>query len=500
MHRVALALVLACASVLYLNFAWTDQLVSLGGDSAVYLLTAQHFAGIDPALTAEFAARSFYPPLYPLALAAFGGARDLVAANLITTIFLLLAMAALHAYARMSELGPWTSLLVVTLFAASPGSYLQTVMTQSENLYVLLSIAALGFGAAHARSGQNSLLTGLAVCTALAAMTRSAGVAMFAAILVRAIAVRSGPLLLAGVAAAIPAIAWRLLHPGDAGYGTQLALTVSGLLEFVLAQLSVWIRLWPSNFGVSTSGIAVLWMVTAFGLVGAAVRALRWHLDGLYSCAYLAMCLLWPFPVEAQRLLFVIMPVLLVQSAWLVNFAMALLPSRAESYAKAVPAACIGALLISVLPGAALAIGRYRQAPSDLERYRHMPEWYAGRHGPEDFRARDLLVDSIRDVAAKVSTGDCVYSVKPSLVAFHSRRMSYPPPPEATDDNGFRAALGEKRCRYFLMMGSTPSYPPFFYPLDRLKDEIEILALYSVPREDGSQRHVAALARWRQEK
>jgi len=71
----------------YLPWTWSDDLGSLGGDSAVYMLsgTALRALPAGRSIAASIARNTLYPPLYPLVLAATGGAAVSAWAHAVTT-------------------------------------------------------------------------------------------------------------------------------------------------------------------------------------------------------------------------------------------------------------------------------------------------------------------------------------------------------------------------------------------------------------------------------
>ena len=73
---------------LYSYWTWTTQLNDFGGDSAVYLLTAQHwslFGETNPAAK-QFVAATSFPPLYPLLLAFFAAGNAWLLAHQVTAL------------------------------------------------------------------------------------------------------------------------------------------------------------------------------------------------------------------------------------------------------------------------------------------------------------------------------------------------------------------------------------------------------------------------------
>jgi hypothetical protein len=177
--RWPIAWLIAGLAALYLPWTWSDQLASLGGDSAVYVLSAEHYAPYLPpdTLAADIARHALFPPLYALLLAATGGAADLHVAHAVTTLCLLAAVAAFFATLVAMGVPRAIGLVTVALFALLPGTLEQALQLKSEIPYLALTLAGL---AALARASARANARDYWVATALLAaalLTRSAGVA-----------------------------------------------------------------------------------------------------------------------------------------------------------------------------------------------------------------------------------------------------------------------------------------------------------------------------------
>jgi hypothetical protein len=147
------------------------------------------------------------------------------------------------------------------------------------------------------------------------------------------------------------------------------------MLAGALAQPLAWARAWAEHNGSAISdawlsSLLIFWgepwrptfllaaLVGVLGMGGAIVRAARGAADGLYVIFFLLILLFWPFPGQMYRLVFPVVPLLVLQALWGVRALLALrfeaaLAQRGAAYAALVPIALgLPALLFYVLPRA----------------------------------------------------------------------------------------------------------------------------------------------------
>jgi hypothetical protein len=88
-----------------------------------------------------------------------------------------------------------------------------------------------------------------------------------------------------------------------------------------------------------------------------------------------------------------------------------------------------------------------------------------------------MIASHLRQIRDIVPAGSCIYSIKPSIVAFYANRISMVPPREQLDDAAFRSYLKETNCRYFYLMGfASPSFSRAYYPAQRLQNSLKVLS------------------------
>lgn len=493
-------LLLVPLAVFYAHLTWTDQLVGRGGDNALYVLMAQRYSpygGFAAPGADLFTLRSPFPPAYPFLLALTGGAHDLLIAHQVTTACLVLAFALLLRLAGSMGLSPLLRGSLVAAFALLPGTYTQACYLLSENLFLCLTLGFFVILAAGPLTARRCFA--LSVLVALAALTRTVGVALLVAYAVH-LSIRRPRQWLSWLAlAGAPVLAWNLhRYAFGVHYLNQLAYADGGVgfLDNIFTQFRALQSGWVANLATAESLAPISRVTGALGLLGAVVRAARAHTDGLFVVAFLAIVLLWPYPAEAIRLVFAIVPFLLLHGTWLVQHALARIApqSRFRHGGFALP---VLALLVA-MPDAMIAARRLQMPlPAPLAKFRHEPGFLHGREEEALFGAwaSKAFATAVKGVAVSVPAGQCVYSTKPALVTLLSGRMSKAPPHPQRTQREFAREIGRDGCEYFLFLNMTsPTYGTPMYPYARVAGRVEILRRYDVTIED-SPVTIAALGR-----
>lgn len=504
-----MALVTIVLATVFLPWTWSDQLASLGGDSAVYMLSARHYAPYLPADPVWQAADagSPYPPLYPLLLVLSGGAADPHLAHAATTLCLLAAFIAFYAWLIAIGLGRSLSIATVVLFACLPGTVQQAMQLHSESLYLALSLAGLALLARPAQPGRQAGGWRVAATFAAAVLTRTAGIALLAAFLPAMLRERrlwpgAGLLLAAAAPAALWSLGWR---GSQQGYGQGFLLYGGKDWTEIAAALvrngNSFVEGMVLNVLQAPAFEAVALAVILLAAVVAVVRLLRGCADAWYVGAYLFLMTVWPYPAEAQRFAWVLMPLVLGYAVWGAQQAAR---RRAGRAGRLLPVAGPWVVWLALaLPTAVaftLAMQRaFHPLTREVPGLRHLPEWY----GPElmgSLRAGEFhlgIAESLRVLGNSVPEGECILSIKPSTVAYYTHHVSKSPPGPNTDDSAFEAELARMDCRYLLLLdAASPSYPQPYYPATRLRGRLEMVESRT-KRIGESQSLAVALARLR---
>jgi hypothetical protein len=183
--------------------------------------------------------------------------------------------------------------------------------------------------------------------------------------------------------------------------------------------------------------------------------------------------MVWPWPSEAVRFLYVIAPILLGYGICMAQ----LVSNRVDQSARwAIRFAVPVLLTVTILPNLFICVHRrFQEVPPDMTVIKHIAPYYSDF--PQDRSlavAMAQLLTNLPLLAQYVSPSDCIFQIKPSVVMLLAERPAYlPPPPSATDDEFSR---GLRQCRYaYLVKGQSVTFPSAFYPRDRLHGEYRIL-------------------------
>ena len=491
--RWVLALVFFILAVLYYAWTWSHELGDFGGDNATYVLTASYFSPWNEHsdVAAYFARYSQYPPLFPFLLSIFGGGENVLFAHIVTTTCLLLALVVIYKWVSALGFSIYHAGLAAILVAIVPGTYMEALSIHSENLYLLSSLSGLLTITLAEKAGHRAWYWLTAVSIAAATLTRGAGVSLVVAF-AGYLGLRRPPrALLYVIVSVLPMVLWHLWWPKlgpsylDSFIQKYMGISFDALVSHLNVQLdAIWYG-WAGNFSVSPVGLPVMGVIGAVCLAGAMYRIYQRRLDGFYVVAYLLLIFIWPFPAEARRLIFVIMPVLLVQGLLLLK----IFPgeerlNRFSDYC----AVMIFSIFLIALPALVLTANRFlHRPPGDLASLRHSLGWYAldPREALSNVAFDNALAGHLRQIKKMIPVNSCIYSIKPSVVAFYADRISVVPPRENLDEKAFVNSLRDTGCRYLYLMGfSSPSFSKPYYPVDRLQDSLKVLSAARLPGDD----------------
>lgn len=491
---------IALAAVYY-AWTWSHELGEFGGDNAIYLLTARYFSpwSDHSDVAAYFASTSQYPPLFPFFLAIFGGGENVLIAHLVTTTFLLLAVVVFYRWLLDLGFSVLHTSLAVLLLLLLPGVYMEALSIHSENLYLLASLTGLMAVTQAERSDRGMWYAIGALSIAAVTLTRGVGISLAAAFFVYLILRRPVRAWLYALVSVFPMMLWNLLHdkqgPGyfDSFVEKYSGISFNDLSDHIGVELHALWYGWVGNFSVSPIALPVMGIIGAICLAGMVHRLWQRKLDGFYAAAYLLLILIWPFPAEAQRFMFVIIPVLIAQGLLFVGTLPRVKLGLRYLNGQVMMLLCI---FLVTLPALVLTASRFMHRPPDeLVGLRHSPGWYAldPRDAMNNIVFDNVLISHLRQIKGMVPEGSCIYSIKPSIVGFYADRISMIPPRLHFDQAAFDAYLKKNKCRYFYLMGFiSPSFPEAYYPLTRLRSSLEVISV--VRAADPSAEPVGMLA------
>lgn len=485
-HAVVLPALLALGAM-YVWLNWFDEVGTLSGDGLIYFLTALDFAPYwpDDSLAQAIAATSLFPPVYPFLLMLAGGGASFLAAHVATAVLLLAAFAAFYAWLITLGIGRVQAAAGTVLFAILPGTFLQSFYLHPEGLYVAATLFALASLEVGERTTRTAWFWWASAAVGLALLTRTVGVTLLPGLAIVLLRHRPRGWVAMALLPIIPAAAWAIGQRPALSYTEVLVSkygTASGL-ETLIADVAGLITamveglMWNVVQGAGLVGVAA-----ALGCVAALVavwRFARGKADGWYVAAYLGVLAIWPYPQEAWRLTWVIVPILL---GYLL-LAGEVIYARAASLSGPVRAALrwvpVVAMTIVIVPGFTQYLGRAVDAVRLGEpELRHLPQWYEpdGKAAGVLARAQLETLQALREFAPLVPEGECMFSVSPLVTAYIVDRNVSHTPWDHQDDRSFNDEIASKGCRYFVMLGIRTRYKTPFYPQARLGERLEIIA------------------------
>ncbi|HEX4780619.1 MAG TPA: hypothetical protein VH301_07690 [Usitatibacter sp.] len=338
----ALAALAVLTAAFAVAFSWQAGIASLYDDSVSYLVMAQALSPWEttPAAIAAAFPDQRYPPLFPLLLGLSGGAYDWHFAHAWVATSFGAAVFLLGLLARDVTKSALVAFMAALLFAWMPGSWLNVKGILSEFPYIALCLGALlAYRAADERPDRRRLAL-FALLLAASALTRTIGVALFAAVavaeawrFVRARDIgRLRAFAVAGAIAVAVVAAWYAVRPkgGDDAYvsfsaavarnaadrgGAWLAgLVASNLSSMVDAWLTALLVFWGEPW---KPAFVIACLVGASGVAGTLWRALRGEADAIYVIAFAAILAAWPFPGQMYRLALPALPLVAMNALWL---------------------------------------------------------------------------------------------------------------------------------------------------------------------------------------
>lgn len=386
----AVAACLVLVAALYLSTV-APQLGDWSGDAAHYILLAESIARgsgyIDPVEPGSMI-HNKYPPLFPLILspvsALFG--RDMLAMRVWVAVIALFAAAFWLFYYR-EILSRGEALALTALFALHPYSFNFVTRTLSETPFLLFTGAAFLFYARWKRRAKGVDLALMLLASVLAFMTRTAGVALLAA-MAAAVALdrglrarRTGPvpaLIPAVVVMGIAFVAWTgfvLANSGPAfNYFRELSSPLHGGETIAAADLvqrlglnlgyysleapAALLDFVPSGSIFRYIAAAVVWPLVFWGAFRMARKGSL--LEPLYFGFTLVMVLLWPAHLDF-RFLYPLMPILILFGYKGLQALAGLTKTRAA--AAAAPAAFALLLAAFLVKVALIAAAQHRPDP-----------------------------------------------------------------------------------------------------------------------------------------
>jgi hypothetical protein len=476
----------------YYIWTWSPILAQLDGDNAIYFMSANIYSPYaTPSLVSiYFDSISFYPPMYPLLLGLLGGGNSVLIAHVITTSFLLIAMLTLYCWMINLSFDRTHALVLVLIFSICPGTYFEAMSLHSEILYLLFSLIGICLVTLKENTGNDKLLWIAVIFIACTALTRSAGVSIVMALIIYLVINNVSRKYYLSIIALIPMVVWGLLNnQGSDSYLDILSNYyttdfIAPLLQQFLNQSVYMLSAWHSTFTLGNSGHIILNVFAIISVLSVFFRIYKKNLDGIYVFLYLCMVMSWPYPDEIMRLLFPIVPILLVQTSIFLKF----IDEHWFTSKFPIGNSIVGVtLLIILIPNLLLTASRLNVVVDETiipPQYKKTYDWYHInlRQAINQVAFNYGIVSSLEDAKNHVPVDECVYSIKPTLVGLYMGRISKTPPGSSFDDNEYFKVTEQENCHYYYLVNATsPSYKESFYPYQRLDTKLELIKMYYSP-------------------
>lgn len=404
---------LACATAaIAVAFTWQHGIASLYDDSVSYLTMAQAMSPWESASAPIVAAfpDQRYPPLFALWLGVFGGAYDWRIAHAWVAVSFGVGVMLTGLLARDVLRAWWPAFLTALLFACMPGAWLNVKGILSEFPYIAVSVAALVAYRYAALRPQRGRYAVLAALLAIAALTRTIGVALIAAVAIaqawhwmrtRDTARLRGFAIACGVAV-LALAAWYALRPAggedayasfssavarravEQGPGWLLQLMGNNVSTIVDAWLTALLIFWGEPW---KPAFVIACLFGASGIAGILWRSARREADAIYVLAFAAILVAWPFPGQMYRLALPAFPLVTMNATWFWQELFARIDpirvSRWAAVAAAAPLLMASTALAFIAmrpadePSGALATGYHVTDIAEYYRIPYLPAAYA---------------------------------------------------------------------------------------------------------------------------
>ncbi len=452
-----------------------DNLSSFANDSVHYLVMARHYSPwVDEsrAISSAWLLQDF-PPFFPWLLAFTGTAHSLLYAHLLVAG---LGLAGLYFYYLLSS--RWLksqglALFPLLIFALSPGFILGLQGILSESLYFFLFIIfVLLYTPTRNNSNTKIVIAGLLLAAIL--LTRTIGIALWMAILTQAFfssisqkRVNYQPIVIAAISLLVYFLLMTIWGPvkeshyldilirylGDKdlyqiGTGTEHFFSAASQLTSLLdSWTTFWIIYWRADgFSSSYYVMIVLLLLSTSGLL---IRLAKNKYDAWYVLFYLLILLIWPYPGQMVRLLFPIMPLLLIYGGYAVTKFAYL---KKFSYRKNIfPSILYIFILVTVIPSHAFIQTRANMAAEKqmipvYEIFRSADLGVANR----DLRLQNQMLKDFARIKDVVSEDEKILYFLPSYLAILSNRQGVKAP-SPVDGRAYRLISEKNHASYIFL-------------------------------------------------
>jgi hypothetical protein len=428
-----------------------------------------------------------FPPFFPTVLAMLGGGNHAALPSYLSNVFIMvLALWFYYLWSKSVLDSRVGGLAALVLVAFMPNTISQLLVVQSEPLFLLLTMSGFWL-MQRAHSARHDYIT--AILFALASITRTIGVLAVLVYLIKYWSIRSWRArIMTALVALMPVLLWsvyRQFHGGGDGYaGILLAGFEGNIIDNLSSQLKVnvqlmwlyWVRCFDTSIALHSR--YVLSVITAIIGLGFIVRLFKGHADAQYTALYLLVLLVWPYPAQFERFIFLLMPFALVYGLFSISLLKDRVTGKAIPLFTSVYVIAITLVMLPTLAGMALKLGHDGRISGDQARsieWLQSHDWQNTKQS-QQFMAR--VYHFMQKAQQQVPEDSCVISTVPAYFMLHSNRKSIKPAHMNASDMEFEGDFRE--CDYVFMLSATPKpsvgNPPM-YPFQRIKDKMIVLDL-----------------------
>ena len=462
-------------SYLLSKLVWFDSLSSLANDSVHYLVMARHYSpwvSESNAIASAWLLQDF-PPFFPWLLAFSGAAHSLLYAHLLVAVMGLVSLYFYYLIACRWLTDRVLAIFPLLVFSLSPGFLLGLQGILSESLYLLLVlIFLLVYTTERKRSA--GLIILLTLLLAAIMLTRTTGFALGLAIVAQSFfasiaqkKLQFQPAMMVVVSLLLYLILMALWGPVKQSHYLGLLIQfISGIdlyeagsnspVHFSLMtqlkyQLESWVRFWLIHWktNVFSAPYLIILLLTLTSLSGLVLRLLKNKTDAWYVLIFICILLVWPHPGQLFRLVFPIMPLLLIYAGYVIK---ELLELKKENKKKSLILTIFYlTILAATLPShafihARLALASGKQLVPVYEIFRRASQSVASK---ELILQNQMLKDFIH-LNDTVPADEKLLYFKPSYLAVLSDRTGVTSP-SPIDEASYRSLVHNSGAHYIFL-------------------------------------------------
>lgn len=479
---------LAVAVINLYTYAWSNEISSVGGDSAAYLLASLYYSSSDSVgYLKSYGNEIFFPPVFPLLLMLIDAGNNILAGHILVATLLLLSVAVLYYWLLEEGIKQKNAGIICILVLFAPVSYFSSMNIWSENLYILVSLLSVLFVASFENSRQYHQIILASLMVALAMLIRVAALPLLVSFIIYLLYNYRLKYWYLCMLSVLPVTLWYVVSYTGANESSPylahiigsysdglVSKLVTNITELTRSFYHAWIQQWSHNLDPMPVAV-VLSLIGLASLLTLAKRLISWKYDAIYITLYFSMLFIWPHPEEMVRYSWVIFPFLV---AYVFIYA---INSEFNIGARRISGYAITASMAFMIVITSLVYNRilyYEHFPEKYSGLKHTELWYMNdrRTAHQLSLTQYYLIDDLRHLGDKVPEGECVLSIKSRLVRFLSKREALTLPSVSSSEEEFDGAM--KRCRYlYVFPGATPSTNERFYPMKRAGNRVKIVSV-----------------------